>query len=345
MQRESKHTSIRVALLSVFLILNSIYLMSQDIHFSQYSSSIINLNPAFTGFFDGDYRVNGIYRSQWTSVPVPYKTISFAADGRFKPKNMKSDCFGGGIIFNNDKAGDTQYGTNQLYLSGSYIKKVNKDSTLLWGSGLTVGISSIGFNYSKMTFDDQYQNGTYNSAASTGESFSRNASTYADINLGTFLQYAIKQRAFIQYGFSYHHLNSPKLSFQNDKNIKIDSKISNYLYFNYPISTSVDVALEMLFAVQGKYREAIPGAQLKFYTDPKTNQMLSTGIYYRAKDAVIARVGYQFKTTNLGLSYDVNTSNFIAATNRRGAFEIYITHIFKKIIPFVPKTKACPVFM
>ena len=97
---------------------------SQDIHFSQYNGSVLNLNPAFTGFFDGDYRINAIYRSQWTSVPVPYRTISIAADGRFKTKKMKSDCFGLGIYFNNDKAGDTYYNTTQLYLSGSYIPAV-----------------------------------------------------------------------------------------------------------------------------------------------------------------------------------------------------------------------------
>ena len=57
-------------------------LRAQDIHFSQYNGSLLNLNPAFTGFFDGDYRVNGIFRSQWQSVPVPYKTVGFAADMR-----------------------------------------------------------------------------------------------------------------------------------------------------------------------------------------------------------------------------------------------------------------------
>jgi type IX secretion system PorP/SprF family membrane protein len=345
MQTKSTYPSIKAVILSAFLILNSAFLICQDIHFSQYGASYMNLNPAFTGFFDGDYRLNGIYRSQWASVPVPYKTISFAADGRFKTKNMKSDCFGGGILFNNDKAGDTQYGTNQIYLSGSFIKKLNKDSTLLWGSGVMLGVSSIGFNYSKMTFDNQYQNGSYNSAASTGENFSRNANTYLDVNFGTFLQYTFKQRAYIQYGLSYLHMNSPKLSFQNNANIKIDSKLTNFIHFNYPLASQLDVAAEIMIAVQGKYREIIPGALLKYNIEPNTNQTIAAGFYYRLKDAAIARIGYNYKTTTVGFSYDINTSKFMAATNRRGAFEIYITHIFKKIIPFVPKTKVCPVFM
>ncbi len=320
-------------------------LFSQDIHFSQYNGSVINLNPAFTGLFDGDYRINGIYRSQWSSVPVPYKTFSLAGDGRFKPKNMKSDCIGLGIMFNNDKAGDTHYGTNQLYISGSYIHKLNKDSTLIWSTGLTAGISNVGFNYSKMTFDDQYQNNNYSSSNSTGENFAKNTTTFGDFNFGTAVQFAIKQRAFVQYGISFHHVTSPKLTFQNNALIKIDSKLNNYLYFQYPIGAKTDIVTELLFSHQGKYNEIIPGAQVKLHLDQKTNQSVSVGIYYRTKDAVITRLGYQIKTLTAGVAYDLNTSKFIAATNRKGGFEIYLTYIFKKTTPFVPKTRVCPIYM
>src|SRR5688572_28283272 len=103
---------------------------AQDIHFSQYNGSLLNLNPALTGLFDGDYRVNAIYRSQWQSVPVPYKTFGFGADMRYKPKSFKADCIGIGLQFNNDQAGDAFYTTNQVYLSGSYIHKLKKDSAL-----------------------------------------------------------------------------------------------------------------------------------------------------------------------------------------------------------------------
>jgi hypothetical protein len=208
-----------------------------------------------------------------------------------------------------------------------------------------MGISNVGFNYSRMTFDDQYQNNSYSSNNGTGENFAKNASTFGDFNFGTALQYAIKQRAFVQYGISYHHFTNPKLTFQNNNNIKIDAKLNNYLCFAYPIGAKTDIVAEVLYSHQGKYNEIISGAQVKFHLDEKTNQSASVGLYYRAKDAVIARLGYQIKTLTAGVSYDVNTSKFIAATNRRGGFEIYVTYIFKKIIPFVPKTRVCPIYM
>lgn len=345
MKITSTYFSFRVLLLYTFVILRSTFVISQDVHFSQYNGSVINLNPGFTGFFDGDYRLNGIYRSQWSSVPVPYKSFSFAGDARFKPKSMKNDCIGVGIIFNNDKSGDTYYGTNQLYLSGSYMHKLNKDSTLLWTTGIMAGISNVGFNYSRMTFDDQYQNSSYSSSNGTGENFAKTATTFGDFNLGTALQYAIKQRAFVQYGISYHHFTNPKLTFQNNTSIRIDPKLNNYLCFAYPIGVKTDIVAEILYSHQGKYNEVVPGAMVKFLLDEKTRQAVSVGLYYRAKDAVIARLGYQVKTLTAGVSYDVNTSKFIAATNRRGGFEIYVTYIFKKIIPFAPKTRVCPIYM
>lgn len=318
---------------------------SQDIHFSQYNGSVLNLNPAFTGFFDGDYRVNAIYRSQWTSVPVPYRTISIAADGRFKTKKMKSDCFGLGIYFNNDKAGDTYYNTTQLYLSGSYIHKLNKDSTFLWSTGITAGISNGAFNYNRMTFDDQYQSNSYSSSNSTGEAFAKNSTTFADFNLGSALQYTLKQRASIQYGISYHHFTNPTITYQNNTSVRVDAKLSNYVCFQYPVAPKLDLAIELLYSHQGKYNEIIPGTQLRYLLADKNNQSASIGLYYRASDAAIARVGYQYKTLTAGISYDINTSKFTAATNRNGAIEFYVTYIFKKIIPFTPKTRVCPIYM
>lgn len=333
------------SLLITLCLIQTTCLLSQDIHFSQYNGSLLNLNPANTGFFDGNYRINGIYRSQWTSVPVPYRSVAFAVDGRFKTKKMIKDCFGAGIVFNNDGSATTNYNTTQMYISGSYMHSLNKDSTLLWSTGLTAGISSNSFNYSKMTFDDQYQNSTYNSSIGTGENFSNTATTLADINIGTTLQYTLKQRAIVQYAISYHHINSPKITFQNDANIKIDSKLNNYIALQYPIAPKIDIIVEALYSHQGKYNEIVPGTQFKFLLEQKNNQSVSVGAYYRLKDAAIARLGYQFKTLTAGVAYDVNTSRFKAATNKRGAFEFYVIYIFKKVMPFVPKTRVCPIYM
>ena len=217
--------------LILFLLCSYPILKGQDIHFSQYNGSLLNLNPAFTGLFDGDYRFNGIYRSQWQSVPVPYRTFGFGADMRYRPAKLKSDCIGIGIQFNNDQAGDAFYTTNQFYLSGSYIHKLKKDSALLVSVGMNAGYSASNFNYSKMTFDNQFDGYDYDGGAATGENFARYKSGFTDFNIGAAFQYSFSQFMRLTYAISYNHLTNPSVTYQGNTLSKLDSKLGNYLAF------------------------------------------------------------------------------------------------------------------
>ncbi len=331
----------------LFLLCFAPLLKGQDIHFSQYNGSLLNLNPALTGMFDGDYRFNGIYRSQWQSVPVPYKTFGFAADMRYRPEKLKSDCIGFGLQFNNDQAGDAFYTTNQIYLSGSYIHKLKKDSALLVGVGFGAGYSASNFNYSKMTFDNQFDGYDYSAGSPTGESFSRYRTGFTDFNIGIALQYSFSQFTRLTYAFSFNHLTNPVVTYQGNSFSKLDTKLGNYLAFEVPVTDNNKfiAQAEILYSHQGKYNEFVPGANIKYMLNLEDNNGVSLGLYLRTRDAFITRLGYTYKTTMAGISYDLNTSKFIAATNRRGAFEIFITHIIKRYRPFVAKKRVCPVFM
>ena len=60
---------------------------AQDPHFSQFTMAPMYLNPAMVGAFDGNYRLSGLFRSQWGSVleneSVPmYRTYTASAEFR-----------------------------------------------------------------------------------------------------------------------------------------------------------------------------------------------------------------------------------------------------------------------
>lgn len=321
------------------------YLHSQDIHFSQFSGSLLNLNPALTGFFNGDYRVGAIYRSQWQAVPVPYSTISMSGESRMRVSSETKDMAGFGLLFNNDKAGDTRYGTTQLYVSGSYIYAAKADSSLLVSAGLNVGFCQVGFDYDRMTFDNQYDGLNYNKSTATGENFNWTKYNYGDINLGFAAQYLQNRKYRYILGTSIHHLTSPNITYQGNDISKLDLKSSTYLQFSAPVNLKMDIVAELLYNRQGKYNELIPHASLKYYLNKDANQAIMGGLSLRAKDAFILRTGYTYKNTQAGMSYDINTSKFTAATNNRGAFEIYIIHILFKKYQTIVKKKPCPVFM
>ncbi|MFL5754213.1 MAG: PorP/SprF family type IX secretion system membrane protein [Bacteroidia bacterium] len=337
--RKIKNTLLITALATVFMPA-----LAQDIHFSQYGMSPVNLNPAFTGFFDGEYRAGAIYRSQWRTVPVPYSTFSFMADMRRPVKKKQGDYTGIGFVFNNDVSGDSRYGTTQLYIPMSYIKRL-KDSTLLVSVGIQPGISNIGFRTNKLTFDSQYDGDAYNPALSNGENFALQSRTYLDLNTGGAVQYLIKQRASLTAGVAFSHVNVPRVSYFKNDNIRLDMKTAAYFNFAYPVAPKIDLITEVLYERQGKFQETVLGEKIALILDPKERQSINAGIYLRARDAVIARVGYEHKAWTFGMSYDVNTSAFKAATNRKGAVEFAVIYVFRKEVLFIPKKRVCPVYM
>ncbi|MEI8136946.1 MAG: PorP/SprF family type IX secretion system membrane protein, partial [Bacteroidota bacterium] len=318
---------------------------AQDIHFSQFNGSLLNLTPGFTGFFNGDFRVGAIYRSQWQAVPVPYSTFSMNGEARIKPKQLVKDVVGVGLVFNSDKAGDARYGTTQLYANGSYIFLGKPDSSLLITLGMNLGWCQVGFDYDKMTFDNQFDGVNYNKTTATGENFNWTKFNYADVNLGTGIQYILNNKHRFIVGLGFHHITSPVITYQGNRLSRLDFKMTNYLSYSTPVNEKVDFIGEALITKQAKNYELIPHSSIKYYFSRDDNKAVLAGICLRARDAVVFRFGYTHKTMQSGIAYDINSSKFTAATNRRGAFEIFINYIISRRPNNFVKKRVCPVFM
>ena len=70
------------------------YFHSQDIHFSQFNLSPLNLNPSLTGSYNGDYRFTGSHRNQWSSVTTPYATFAFSFEkNKLLKKSFMLSCY------------------------------------------------------------------------------------------------------------------------------------------------------------------------------------------------------------------------------------------------------------
>src|SRR5436853_7389770 len=78
-----------------------------DPHFSQYYVYPAWLNPALTGAFDGDYRITGIYRSQWGNISSPFSTPGLAADFT----TNKNSNFGASVLNQTAEDGGYNYFT------------------------------------------------------------------------------------------------------------------------------------------------------------------------------------------------------------------------------------------
>ncbi len=86
---------------------------AQDIHFSQFYMSPLNLNPALTGVMNCNMRVVGNYRNQYASIlkSNAFNTYSVSYDQKIPVGRY--DYFGVGGTLWGDKAGSAGFGTVQ----------------------------------------------------------------------------------------------------------------------------------------------------------------------------------------------------------------------------------------
>ncbi|MGZ4035840.1 MAG: PorP/SprF family type IX secretion system membrane protein, partial [Bacteroidia bacterium] len=288
----------------------------------------------------------GNFRSQWSVIPVPYRTFSIASDTRLKT-NLKNDAVAAGVVINTDKSGDSKFTTTQIYLSGSYIKKLNKDSTQFISVAVQPGIASKSFNVNALTFDNQFNGDNYDPTLGSGENFPKTRMTYFDLGGGLAYLYKKNQRMQASIGVSALHLNSPKQSFFNNDAIRLDVKTSVNGFVELPVSEQLDVMPTVLYQQQGKFHETVVGLFGKYYLKPVDGitTAVSLGGFYRVQDAFILVANMDYRNFNVGVSYDMNTSKLIAATNHRGGFELSLIYIFKKVAPFIAKQRVCPIYM
>ena len=320
--------------------------LSQDIHFSQFNSSPQIFNPSSAGLFDGDLRIVGNQKSQWAAIPVPYKTYAIAVDKRFnKKKTGITPALG--LLINTDKAGDSKFRASQFFLSAAIIKNIGKDSTHFISIGLQPGFTTKSFKINELTFDNQYDGDNYNPALSSGEDFGKYRITYLDLGTGLTYLWMKSKRTQFSLGFSAFHINMPKQSFFNDNNIRLDIKTVISGNVAFPIAQKLDLIPSFLNERQGKYKETILGLFGKYYLQPINGMTtaISEGSFYRLKDSFIFAANLDYRSFIFGLSYDINTSKLIEATNNKGGFEISIIYIFKKAVPYVAKKRACPIYM
>ena len=97
---------------------------AQDIHFSQFYSSPLNLNPALTGVMNCNQRVVANYRNQWSSVLKANAYNTYSASYDQKIPVGRYDNFGVGGTLWGDKAGSLDFATLSARVSGSYQKKM-----------------------------------------------------------------------------------------------------------------------------------------------------------------------------------------------------------------------------
>ncbi len=332
-----------VVMMLVFLFLGERGIC-QDIHFSQFFNSPMDLNPANAGLFDGDLRFNGIYRSQWSSVSVPFSTISLSADaaGPFKLKNV-----GLGASLFNDRAGDSRLNTFQFNVTGSYRFSLNEEVQQHISVGIQSGITSRTIDPAKLSYDNQYNGLYYDPSLSNGETFARTSRFYPNLNVGIIYGQDLNARDHVKAGISFFNLNQADQSFYDEPDVALDSRYNFHFMGEFAIAEKWDLLPSFQFMGQGKFREFILGAGGRYIMLDQYGiyRALTVGIFYRASDAGYLYAGLENDDWKYGISYDLNLSELTPASRYRGAIEISVGYIIKQPELGKIRHRSCPDFI
>lgn len=314
---------------------------AQDIHFTQFYSSPLYLNPAFTGASRCS-RLSATYRNQWPGINKTYSSFLASADHYLHDQNL-----GIGILFGSDIAGTGQLKTTLINPSIAYEARVSRKLTLRFGAQPGFTLKSINFN--NLLFGDQLARGGNTSTIETP------AQTRMFIDLGAgILAYTEKYWA----GISAFHLNRPNESLMGAENVRL------------PIKHSLHGGAKfMLNKLEEREEFQKKSTTMAFnYRGQKEFDQLDIGVYYsqnginfgfwyrglpgikmykpgyRNDDAVAVIIGMQTLKMNIGYSYDITVSKLYKISN--GAHELTIYYQ----ICYPPKKKKygliipCPKF-
>lgn len=313
-----------ITLLSLAVM--SLTATAQDIHFSQWWASPLNLNPTLTGMNDCTYRATGIYRSQWTSVNSPYKTFSFSYDQNFASPIIGGDLVGLGIMMYNDVAGDLKLSNLTVLMSAAYHKQLGTQSML--SLGLQGGMTQKSLKNEFIQFPDMFDPGTQTFIQALTQDPMLAAEKFSNFDLTLGLQYSQSFNS----GMTFHiggtalHLLTPNETFLNDQFNVLPMRIVGHGALSLPINDKMTLNPKVLYMGQTSARELNVGTDLGYKMGhPKLTQMYF-GLWYRGKDGFIPYFGLDYTSFRLGLSYDVNTSTLVPASNYKGAFEISLSY-------------------
>lgn len=319
-------------------------LAAQDLHYSQYYYNSQNLAPSAIGRFDGDDRVTLNYRNQWLSLPVPYNTFSFLYDGQRNFKGSKSS-FGMGFGLDYDRAGDSKLNMAKVVAGFSYTPYFSKKHSLT--IGFLPAIAQRRLSAEGLRWDRQWNGDRYDPNLSPNENFATSGDFFLDLSAGISYAYQLAPRTSFAIHGSFFHLNRPNQTFYgiNDAFVRLPIRYSLAANFNIGLFSLVDLIVGGNYQIQEKYKEVLGSARLRLRLNQTPGQILNllAGCNVRMSDAIIPTGGIEYKNWLVSLSYDINTSFFKVATNKKGGPEIAVQYVFARV-KSSGIYKKCPIY-
>ena len=325
----------KIFLVSIITIISVISGYGQDIHFSQFYQTPLQINPALTGVFRGDQRVIINYKDQWRSISNPFTTYALSLDMAMFKKQWAKGYLGAGLFVFSDKAGKSEFGTTQANLSLSGIVPLSNKHLI--SAGLQGGFAQRGIQNTDLIWDNEYTDGTNDDPTMANKpSFG-----FGDFSGGVHWRYGTDASTMTSNdafganaGIAFFHINRPKQDF----NVSIDKLYTKLAFHGGGYigikNTNIVFLPSVLFFMQGPSIETNVGTLVKYilkqeskYTKFVKGSAISIGGHFRIGDAFIPSLLLEVANFAVGMSYDINVSSLRVVSSGRGGFEISLRYI------------------
>jgi type IX secretion system PorP/SprF family membrane protein len=293
---------------------------AQDMHFTQFFSNPLYLNPAFTGA-NVCSRVSSAYRNQWPGVTKTYRSYLLSVDHYIARYNI-----GIGVLFGSDVAGSGDLSTTIVNPMFAYELKINRQVSMRFGVQPGVGLKSLNFN--ALLFGDQIARG----GNVTTLEVPTQSRTYFDIGTGAII-YSRK----LWLGASAYHLTRPDVALMGngDGILPIKYSLHGGLKHTFnPKERNLYAQRSISPAFNYRGQREFDQLDIGFYF---TQYIVNIGVWYRGlpvlkayqpgyanNDAIAIIIGLRTDRFNLGYSFDYTISDLTGLTH--GAHELSLSY-------------------
>ncbi len=330
-------------LITIALLVLTTTLVAQDLHFSQFTMTPLQLDPSQAGKIGGEVRAIMNYKDQWGSIANPYKTYGFSFDTRLNKKQKKDNFFGLGLSAYQDKAGDISMSLLEIDLSLAYHIKVDAES--YFSAGIQGGFGQRSIDVGALRYDNQYDGSGHNDTYASNEVIGSPSYMYPDFSIGVSYSHGVNSNRVISnngydgkkinIGAAVHHAPSFNNSF-----LQTDSENQKLRYVVHGLTsfgigeTNMAIQPSGFISYQNGATEFNIGSYFRYtlqeksrFTKFASGAAFSLGTHYRTGDAFILTALIEMGSFAVGTSYDLNLSGLTAASDGRGGLEFSIRYI------------------
>jgi len=319
----------RVYILSLFLLV-LLKVNAQEIVLSQPFAAAQFLTPASVGNGVFDQRIQSNFRSQSIAGLNFAKTLVVGWDRKYNRKaEDRSNYLGIGGQIISEQLMNGLLNTNFITINSAYHLFLDGDeySNVAIGLGVTYAQSTL--DRSKLRFGDMFDPSGNLSGNPSAEIFLSNPSRlsantgllFTRHSTNTFLQLSAN-------GFFFAKPDMTNSPYNEAPGMRSTLFMNLEKYFNENYTYLIHGA----FSSRNKINSYVAGASIslpiKYEFDH--DRRLYIGCFYRFKDAIIPSINIMMDDYIFGISYDIYSNDFTAASIRSNSFELTFSKSFGK---------------